>query len=105
MKVIKEGCEYELQNLEGVAGVIPQTVSFTQKKPNKEDPTKLDTIKNGTTNEEVLEMMINRLQFLIKLLPDPHTREALRCMNAALDHLNERTKQRKARGVEGTHKA
>lgn len=56
--------------------------------------------------EAVLVAAADRLQFYQMLkFKCPHTRRALLKLHEALDALAERTKDREARGVEGTDKA
>ena len=64
---------------------------------------KLTTILDGTTNEEVLAVLIHRLKGLYQKLPSIQTESAIWFCEKALFALNDRTARRKARGVEGTH--
>ena len=64
---------------------------------------KLVTINDGTTNEEVLEVLINRLQVLSAKLPSRETSIAITKLEEALMWLNKRTNDRLKRGVEGTY--
>ena len=59
-------------------------------------------INDGTTNEEVLLMLIDRLRFLGEKLPSRETSIAITKCEEALLWLGKRTQDRKARGVEGT---
>jgi hypothetical protein len=100
MRVITPGHVYELQSFEpGDA----QVLHFIEKK-QKDDSTELVTVKNGTTNEEVLEMMIDRLRFLSGVVPSRETSLAISKLQEALFWLNERTRDRETRGVEGTRR-
>lgn len=58
----------------------------------------------GTTVEAVIKCAINRLQELNERIPSKYNQSALESLEAALESLNERTKDRTKRGVEGTHK-
>jgi hypothetical protein len=79
-----------------------QQIQFIEKQQMGPD---LVTVNDGTTNEEVLTMLIDRLKFLNEKLASRETSVAIRKCEEALMWLNARTKERQARGVEGTHKA
>ncbi len=100
MNVLTEGHKYELRNFENANNT--QTVQFIEKKAEEEE---LVLINDGTTNEEVLGMMINRLTYLYNKLPSNETSNAINYITLALKELNARTNDRVARGVEGTHKS
>jgi len=103
MRIIKEGHEYVLdgfeQTIEG-----SQHLQFIHKEPvNSKYPSELKTVTDGTTNEEVLKVLIDRCQFLYSKFPSRETALAMYKMEEALMWLNKRTEDRKARGVEGKH--
>ena len=106
MKVIVPGHRYALETFEkGGEDVI---IQFLHKEPapgnpGNPTPTELETIKNGTTNEEVLAMLINRMKFLHKKLESDQSAIVIMKLEEALMWLNHRTAERKRRGVEGTH--
>jgi len=103
MKVLTEGHLYELENFENKE-VEGQKIQFIEKIPYETDGvTKLVTANDGTTNEEVLEVLINRLQVLIAKLPSRETSIAITKLEEALMWLNKRTADRVKRNVEGTH--
>ena len=102
MNTITKGHVYELANFENPDEV--QIIQFIQKEPDINNPDKLITFADGTTNEEVLAMLIDRLQYLYDKLPDMNTYYALEACIAANTHLLLRTKNRQTRGVEGTNK-
>lgn len=56
----------------------------------------------GTTNEEVLAVLIDRTEFLDAQFQCPENKIALACMRQALDAFNARTTARQQQGVEGT---
>jgi hypothetical protein len=59
---------------------------------------------NGITNEVLLAILIDRLEgFQSGKYACTETERALEHCKDALEYLEERTKQREARGVEGTH--
>lgn len=102
MKIIKEGHKYELENFEDKSKP-GQMIQFIQKGPGKEGGS-LATICDGTTNEEVLEMLIDRLEFLNGIMPSRYNEAAIGGLKAVSMALKSRTKERETRGVEGTSK-
>lgn len=62
----------------------------------------LQTVFHGTTNEEVLKVLIHRLNFLNKELPCRENSIAITKLEEALMWLNKRTEDRIERGVENT---
>lgn len=110
MKVLREGHRYELENFENKESK-GQEIQFIEKeekvvsvdqKTNSIEKS-LVTINDGTTNEEVLEVLINRLQSLSAKLPSRETSIAITKLEEALMWLNKRTTDRLKRGVEGTN--
>ena len=99
MKILTPGHRYQLSNFEHNG--TEQVVQFIEKVPKQVDSTELVTINNGTTNEEVLAVLINRLEYLNSKFPCEENRWALEHLNDALFQLNLRTSKRKVRGVEG----
>lgn len=102
MRVIKEGHIYELDNFDNPAN--KQIISFICKQPKEDNSGELELVFDGTTNEEILAMLIDRLAFLYEKLPDADTSDAIEYCVHALETLELRTRKRKERGVEGTHK-
>jgi hypothetical protein len=104
MKVLTSGYRYALPNRENPD--YAQELQFVQKEPSKlqvgEGPRSLVTVTDGTTNEEVLGMLLNRLMFLYQQLPDINTMLAAHHVELALTSLHNRSADRQARGVEGT---
>ena len=103
VKVISPGHKYDLLNFEEPHRTTPQQLLFIRKQPSNDDPTQLETVHNGTTNEAVLEMLINRLEFLDEKLPCPENKEAISHCRSALSALRSRTERRKKAGIEGQH--
>lgn len=99
MKVITRGHRYELSNFEHPNNV--QLLQFIEKYPNPDDPEKLLTAHDGTTNEEVLAVLICRISFLQKKFPCRENAIVITKLEECLMWLNKRTNDRKARGVEG----
>lgn len=85
--------EYELK---GFDESDSQTVVFYEL---NEDGSKQD----GTTVEAVIQVAIARLADLNSRFQSPFNDHALSALNEAVHQLNERTRERVARGVEGTH--
>jgi hypothetical protein len=100
MKILTPGHKYELDNFEA-KDKPGQTIQFIEK---KEIPAtrQLQTVNDGTTNEEVLKMLIDRLRFLGEKLASRENSLAVTKCEEALLWLEKRTADRKARGVEGT---
>lgn len=103
MQVIIPGHRYALPDFDQSSIPRHQSLQFIQKEPTSEGSTEMKTINNGTTNEEVLAVLIDRLQFLNAKFPCRENAVALTHIETALLWLNKRTAERKARGVEGTH--
>lgn len=103
MKVLEPGHLYELESMDGT---FPQQIQFIEKgkliTDNPETDGKLATIRDGTTNEEILKMLINRLTFLNAKLPSDETKEAIQDCRRALAWLNWRSADRILREVDGT---
>jgi len=109
MKILTPGHKYELDHFEsyGLPGCKVETLQFIEKAPKGQhsgDVT-METVNDGTTNEEVLAVLIDRLQFLNGKFPCRENSIALTKLDEALLWLNKRTSDRQKRGVEGQHKA
>ena len=79
-------------------------LQFIRKTVSKDGGDGLVTMQDGTTNEEVLLMLIDRLRFLNDLLQCRESAIAITKAQETLMWLELRTADRKRRGVEGTHK-
>lgn len=99
MKVLTPGHRYELESFEGSA---PQVIQFIEKRRKEEGSPELVTVNDGTTNEEVLKVLIDRMEGMNAKLPNDFTRLAITNLKLALAQLEARTAERKARQVEGT---
>lgn len=97
MKTLIPGHKYQLEMMEGGYLII----QFIQK---EEKDGRFVTVHNGTTNEEVLEVLIDRIKHLDKKLPDDYNKTVIGGLTAVLALLRQRTEERKQRGVEGTPK-
>lgn len=92
---------YELANFEK-KDEPGQIIQFIEKEPKEGgEPGELVTVNDGTTNEEVLAMLIHRSQKLNEKFPSRENSLAVTKMQEALFWFNERTRARKERGVEG----
>lgn len=96
MKILDEGYEYSLASLEG------DTAQVLRFKKTREENGELIPIQDGTSNEEVIKALINRLHFLNEWMYDSFNSEALIHLEQALNALHARQADRKARGVLGT---
>jgi len=101
MKIITPGHCYDLENFLN-ANSTDQRIQFVQKVPAAEGSV---VVVNGTTNEEVLAMLIDRLGHLNGKFPCRENSIAITHIETALLWLNKRTSDRLKRGVEGQHKA
>lgn len=98
MKIVTIGHKYELASFEGGPA---QTLQFIEKVPSKEPSAPLVTVNDGTTNEEVLKVLIDRLQYLNGKFPCRENAIVITKLEESLMWLNKRTADRQARGVEG----
>lgn len=106
MKILESiGHKYELKNQETEE---VQTLQFIHKEPvyNGKDPNPIEfkTVTDGTTNEDVLKVLIHRLKYLNNKMQCLENEQALLKLEEALMWLNKRTDDRKERNVEGTNK-
>jgi hypothetical protein len=103
MKVISHGHRYELENFEN-KDQPGQEIQFIEKVPST-DPIvpagSLHTVNDGTTNEEVLKMLIDRCQSLYDKFPSEETACSISHLKSALYAQQSRTYERQQRGVEG----
>lgn len=102
MKVVVPGHLYELANFENKEEV-GQTIQFIHKEPVAEGSAELKTLSDGTTNEELLEVLINRMNFLQAKFPCRENAIVITKLDEALLWLGKRTADRLKRNVEGKH--
>lgn len=100
MKVLTEGHRYEVSNFENKEGQ-GQIIQFIEKKPIAEGSTELKTVSDGTTNEELIAVLIDRLGFLQSKFPCKENACAITKLEEGLMWLNKRTADRMKRNVEG----
>ncbi|MEI6823172.1 MAG: hypothetical protein WCL51_14670 [Bacteroidota bacterium] len=103
MKVITEGHRYTMSNFENKEN--GQTIQFIEKVliENETLPNDkvLTTINDGTTNEEVLEVLIDRMKYLQGKFPCRENAIIITKLEESLMWLNKRTADRIKRNVEG----
>lgn len=100
MQIKVEGHQYEMSNFENKENP-GQVLQFIHKEPNENN--ELITISDGTTNEEVLEILINRMNFLNNKFPCRENSIVITHLETALLWLEKRTNDRIKRNVEGKH--
>lgn len=104
MKVIVEGHTYELERNEvKLDGYPVERLQFINKV--KQEDGSLVLVADGTTNEEVLRVLIDRMNYLQKRVPCRENAIVITKLEESLMWLEKRTADRKARGVEGAEKA
>lgn len=99
MKTLTTGHKYELASFEGGPA---QALQFIEKEPVYLGSKELRLVNDGTTNEEVIAVLIDRIQFLNAKFPCRENSIVITKLEEALMWLNKRTNDRKARGVEGS---
>jgi len=103
MKVIRDAHLYELESMEGT---FPQRVQFIEKEERYRTLAAMDktfvTVNDGTTNEEVLKMLIDRCKKLGEKLPCRENSIAVTKLEEALMWFEKRTANRLMQGVENT---
>jgi hypothetical protein len=100
MKILTKNHRYELANFEKIESP-GQVLQFIEKTYDGDfRPAK--TLNDGTTNEEVLMVLIDRLRGLGEKLPCRENSIAITKCEEALMWLEKRTADRRVRGVEGT---
>mgnify|MGYP006935493646 CR=1 FL=1 len=82
-----------------------QTIQFIHKEPKEPGSDELTTVNDGTTNEELIAVLINRITFLQEKFPCKENEQCITHLQEGLHWLESRTAARLKRGVEGMHKA
>lgn len=101
MLVLTPGHFYELENFDKHHATC-QRLQFIHKEPVKiGDEETLHTLYDGTTNEEVLEMLIDRMKYLQAKFPCRENAIVITKLEESLMWLNKRTADRVQRNVEG----
>ena len=96
MKILTEGHVYELSSLDGT---IDQKLQFIRKEINEETK-KFETVMDGTTDEEVISMLVNRMGVLQARVPCRETALVITKLEEALMWIGHRKADRVKRGVE-----
>lgn len=102
MKVIVPGHRYEVSHFEDKENF--SIIQFIHKAPSEDDPSIFKTLRDGTTNEEVLAVLINRIELLNEKLPCIENLLVLNHLRDSLELLKARTRQRVSAGTDGTNK-
>jgi hypothetical protein len=100
-RVLTEGHTYILPSFENKEGKT--IVQFIHKECVNEETGELRTISDGITNEQLLAVLIDRLNFAHSKFPCKENEIAITHIETALLWLEKRTADRKTRGVEGKH--
>ncbi len=104
MKIIKPGHTYEVANFHDPASP-GQIIEFIEKVPKEPGSTEMVLVTDGTTNEELLRVLIDRIHELNKKFMCRENSLAITKLQEGLMWLEERTRNRITRGVEGQHTA
>lgn len=96
MKILDEAYLYELESLEKTN---PQKLQFIKKEKQGDA---FVTVCDGTTNEEVLKVLIDRLKKQGEKVPCRENSIAITKLEESLMWLEKRTQNRLAQGVENT---
>jgi len=100
MKILTPGHKYVLTNYKEGG---EQTLDFIHKEQATDGSAALIMVDEGTTNEEVLKVLIDRLQFLQRAFPCRENALVITKLEESLMWLEKRTADRIVRGVEGTN--
>ena len=100
MNVKVEGHTYELSNFEN-KDAQGQKLQFIHKEPKEVGSIELVTVADGTTTEEVIEVLINRLNYLQSKFPCKENACCITHLEEGLHWLEARTANRLKRKVEG----
>lgn len=103
-RIVGDGHLYELENFEA-KDQPGQVLKFIEKVPVTSDGKELTTVMDGTTNEDVIKVLLHRLGVLSAKFPCRENALAATKLEEALMWLERRTANRLARGVEGKHQA
>jgi len=103
MIIVEPGHKYGLESFEDKD--VIRFITFVKKDikgdPTNRDTTHLETVHDGTTNEEVLKMMVDRMHYLNGKMPCRENSIVVTKLEEALLWLEKRTQDRIERGAEG----
>lgn len=100
MKILTPGHKYVAANFEDPQN--GQTIQFIHKEPTGNSG-ELKTISDGTTNEELMEILLDRLNYLNNKFPCRENSLAITHLETSLLWLVRRTANRVKRNVESKH--
>ena len=97
--------DHHLYSLDHLEGNGHETLQFIHKAPKEGDASgDMELKESGTTNEEVIRVVIDRIETMDKKFACLENSIAISHLSIALGALEDRTRGRKARGVEGKAK-
>jgi hypothetical protein len=102
MKTVVPGYAYELASHK--PNGVTQILEFVHKAANAAGDDTLEAVDDGTTTEEVIMVLMDRLTFSNAKLPSAHNTRAILNLRRALDEWHARAADRVKRGIEGTGK-
>jgi hypothetical protein len=91
INVVVPGHTYICHNFENQHG---QTIDFIRKEPKEQGSTELVTCMEGTTNEAITEMLIDRMQYLQSKFPCRENAIVITKLEECLMWLEKRTADR-----------
>jgi hypothetical protein len=103
MKELVPGHKYTVANFESKEE--DQTIQFIHKEPTGEPDNSMKTISDGTTNEELICVLIERMEFLNGKFPCQENEYTIMSLKQAWAWQHNRTLNRERRNVEGKHTA
>ena len=101
MNVIVAGHRYRVQSFENKGAY--ELIQFIHKEPKQEGSSEFVTVCDGTTNEEVLKVLIDRMKYLNNKIECDENKQVISHLEESLKLLEERTAKRTKRNVEGTN--
>lgn len=101
MEIIDPGHRYELDNMDGGTTLL----QFIKKAPVEPGSAILETVMNGTTNEEVVAALVDRMRFLDENLPCDENKAIITALEEVQVLIAQRKLNRTDRGVLGTNNA
>ena len=102
MRILRPGHRYALDTCEPTPiGGQTQVIQFIEKEQVCKGAVELRTVFNGTTNEDVLRVLIDRMNFLQEKVPCRENALVITKLEESLMWLDKRTSDRIARKVEG----
>lgn len=98
VQILTKGHKYALPHFE--IKTNNEVIQFIEKKSIVTTEETLSIINDGTTNEAVIEMLIDRMQYLQSKFPCKENFIVITNLEESLMWLNKRTEDRELRGVE-----